>query len=360
MAGSELAHRSDEWDIRINVEDEDDCHTILQNLDRMWNFERVRYAHCSSIEIGDIPGRSSYGKKHVHIALVLANYTSKASIMKKLLLRKGEGWYIQARDKKLPREGWLRYHTKLRTKVEPEIPLLYQRGEMPKDKIRRSVEEKQDLDDTKRSQKRKEWERRKYLVRMMMWDELDEEFPGFIYSSSGQAMKRELLKQANTQYNQPLEGQLDNFIIHGPSGTGKSSSVALLYPNCYKKQKGTQYWDGYDPTNPDHEVVWIDEMSKETLKTLTGKQDGGFEFLKELGDRYPVTVDEKYTKGFKIRPKKIIITMNEHPTSLLPERAVEVNKKALYRKFKVRLPDYHVSRLPCLPITILPLRLTVK
>ena len=76
-------------------------------------------------------------------------------------------------------------------------------------------------------------------------------------------------------------------------------------------------------------------MSKETLKTMAGKVDGGFEFLKELGDRYPVTVDEKYTKGYKIRPKTIIITMNEHPTSLLPDRATEVNKQALYRKFKI-------------------------
>ena len=76
-------------------------------------------------------------------------------------------------------------------------------------------------------------------------------------------------------------------------------------------------------------------MSKETLATLTGKPDGGFEFLKELADRYPVTVDEKYTKGYKIRPKQIIITMNEHPESLLPERASFINKQALYRKFKV-------------------------
>jgi hypothetical protein len=115
--------------------------------------------------------------------------------------------------------------------------------------------------------------------------------------------------------------------------------VALLYPDCYKKQKGTQFWDGYDVDNIDHEVVWIDEMSKETLECLTGKAKGGFEFLKELGDRYPVTVDAKYIGSFKIRPKKILITMNEHPHSLLPDRAIEVNKQALNRKFKVM----HVS-----------------
>ena len=158
------------------------------------------------------------------------------------------------------------------------------------------------------------------------WEQLDVEFPGFIYSSMGQSMKREVLKQSNDEFCKPLTGPLENYIIWGPSGSGKSSSVALLYPDCYKKQKGTQYWDGYDKTDPNHAIVWIDEMSKETLATITGKVDGGFEFLKELADRYPVTVDEKYTKGYKIRPRKIIITMNEHPTSLLPDRAVEVNK----------------------------------
>jgi hypothetical protein len=184
-----------------------------------------------------------------------------------------------------------------------------------------------------------DWARKKYLMQVNDFDQLDEEFPGFIYSSMGQNMKRDVMKQANDEFTKPLIGKLKNYIIWGGSGTGKSSSVALLYPNCYKKQKGSQYWDAYDKTNPDHTVVWIDEMSKETLRTFSGKVDGGFEFLKELADRYAVTVDEKYTKGYKIRPKTIIITMNEHPTTLLPDRAVEVNKQALFRKFKILYVD---------------------
>jgi predicted AAA+ superfamily ATPase len=191
---------------------------------------------------------------------------------------------------------------------------------------KRTLEEKEQEMDEKKKAKYDDWKRKKYLMTMNMWDELDMEFPGFIWSSMGQSMKREVMKQANDEFTKPLQGKLNNYIIWGGSGTGKSSSVNLLYPNCYKKQKGSQYWDAYDKTNPDHSTVWIDEMSKETLATLTGKPDGGFEFLKELADRYPVTVDEKYTKGYKIRPKRVIITMNEHPTSLLPERATEVNK----------------------------------
>lgn len=80
-------------------------------------------------------------------------------------------------------------------------------------------------------------------------------------------------------------------------------------------------------------------MSLETMKTISGKADGGFEFFKELGDRYPIFVDQKYNKGEYIRPKSVIVTMNEHPTSLLPERASAINKAALYRKFRIM----HVS-----------------
>ena len=97
-----------------------------------------------------------------------------------------------------------------------------------------------------RSEKALAWSRRRELVKAQDWDTLDEEFPGFIWSTSGQNMKRELLKQTNDEYNEPLQGPLNNFIIWGPSGSGKSSSISYLYPNCYKKQKGTQYWDAYD------------------------------------------------------------------------------------------------------------------
>jgi hypothetical protein len=206
-------------------------------------------------------------------------------------------------------------------------------GELPKCKAaaKARIEDKGNI-------KAQEWARRRQLMVLDDFETLDKEFPGFQYTSAGRHMRSDVLKQSNKGAG-TLTGALQNYIIYGPSGTGKSSSVALLWPNCYKKQKGSQYWDAYDKSNPDHGVVWIDEMSKETLATLTGKMDGGFEFLKELGDRYPVTVDEKYTKGYKIRPRQIIITMNEHPHSLLPDRAVEINKEALRRKFRI----LHVS-----------------
>lgn len=336
MSRAEFQVRSDQWDIRINIAGDAHLQSLLDICRRYFASGAVRYVHVSNVERGSNSSHTSFGKEHVHIALVLHNYTSKSAVYKKFLIEE-TGWYIAARDKTRPIDGWILYHKKRESKLDPNADaLLLELGSVPR--VRRTVSDEQkeaNRENIKRT-KYEEWERRKYLVSMQNWDQLDIEFPGFIYSSSGQAMKRDILKQTNSHHVRPLKGELENYIIWGDSGTGKSSSVAYLYPNAYKKQKGSQFWDGYDVTNEYHKVVWIDEMSKETLMCLTGKADGGFEFLKELADRYPVTVDEKYTKGYKIRPRTVVITMNEHPVSLLPDRAVEVNKRALFRKFKVR------------------------
>lgn len=336
-----MNQKSDQWDIRINIEDEEhltDLRCIVENL---WESGRCRFLSVSNVESGEMTDETR-GVDHVHIALCLVNPTSYNSV-KKLFITKKVGYYIAPRDKSKPIAKWIEYHGKPHTKLNPNLPFLFKAGVLPKDKNKRIAEaieeDEQEAENPTLAKRRKDWARKKQLILCYAWDQLDNEFPGFIYTSMGQSMKRELLKQKSDEYTAPLKGDLENYIIYGDSGTGKSSSVQLLYPNCYKKMKGTPYWDGYDKTNPDHQVVWIDELSKETLDTLTGKQAGGFDFLKELGDRYAVTVDEKYTKGFKIRPKKIIITMNEHPCTLLPDRATHINKKALYRKFKIM----HVS-----------------
>lgn len=348
-AANNFTVRSDQWDIRLNIPNVAWIESFTEKIDEYIKEGTVRYIHVSGAEMGDVPGRSSFGQLHIHIALVLFNYTSKRSIVKRFSYP-NLGWYIEARDKTKSITGWVDYHSKPRSKVDPRQTLVYKYGDLPKPKVKRVIGELTQGEELKKRQKFMDWDRKKTLMKLNDWEQLDMEFPGFIYSSMGQSMKREVMKQANDEWTKPLNGKLKNYIIWGGSGTGKSSSIALMYPNCYKKQKGSQYWDAYDKCDPNHGIVWIDEMSKETLKTMTGKADGGFEFLKELADRYPVTVDEKYTKGYKIRPKTVIITMNEHPTSLLPDRAVEVNKQALFRKFRIlhvegRLPP-HPHSLP--------------
>ena len=335
---SEFRARSDQFDIRLNVDSPGRLDEVLAICHRMYFKESIRYIHCSGVEIGDVPSRGSFEKRHVHIALCFYNARTVMSIIKKLNCNGSpDSWYIVPRNKKLPLDGWLRYHGKLRTKVEPVQEFLLQEGVLPASRSGHTAPYQSTVSSVasnRQSERHSQWKRREELVKNHDYETLDEEFPGFQYGSAFRMMNAKFNKQSN-KFVKNLEGPLNNYIIWGDSGTGKSSSIALLYPNCYKKQKGSSFWDGYDIHNPDHDIVWIDEMSVETLKCFAGKVDGGFEFLKELADRYPVTVDEKYQVAFKIRPRSVIITMNEHPTSLLPDRAVEVNKRALFRKFRI-------------------------
>ena len=341
-----LLKKSDQFDVRLNIENQYHLNLILKYLEEWYVSGALKYVHCSGIEIGTNKDYSSYQKEHVHIALVLCNRTSKNSIIKKLIWNryKNLGYYIEPRDKSLPISGWISYHSKRETKLDPESGLILQMGTPPQDSqdYRKranseiSTDQEEAIEAPLKMSKYAQWKRKLFLIKMNKMDLLDQEFPGFQYSTMGKNM---IIKEGKQNQLKPLEGDLENVIIYGPTGTGKSSSISFLYPNCYKKQKGTQYWDFYDIEDPDHSVVWIDEFSKETLKTFVGKLDGGFEFLKELADRYPVAVDGKWCGTFKIRPKKIIITMNEHPTSLLPDRAITINKDALFRKFKI----YHVN-----------------
>lgn len=335
VAGREGQIRSDQFDVRINC-DRRDMKWMRNVMQAEFNTGTLKYGHISELELGDDPKKSSYKKHHVHIALCYRHRSTKLAVLKKYAI-KGKSWYCEPRDKKLPIAGWISYHSKTRSKVD-DAGLYFNVGILPNDKRQapRSLDSSDDVDiDPKIKKRAKQWKRRKELILKQDWEQLDAEFPGFIYTTQGKNMKIELIKK---QPRPPtLKGKLNNYIIWGPTGTGKSSSVSYLGYD-YKKQKGSQYWDHYDQAKDYTEngnVVWIDEMSKETLECFAGKLNGGFEMLKELADREPVMVDAKYLGSFYIRPKQIIITMNEHPSTLLPDRAPHINGPALFRKFQI-------------------------
>ncbi len=340
-----LGAESCEFDIRITLDrDYDfalaDLAQFTRRMDDFWMTGKMKYGHISGIEVGEngkIP--ELIGEHHVHIMIVLYNRTSNRSMIKHLQLDGYHGFYCANRNKEYPITGQLEYHSKMTTKVQGQPAIHKSWGTFPVTRRRRTPEEREEDEQNGKKQRNDSWKRKKQLIIAADWEKLDDEFPGFRFCSAGKNMVDYYNRQRRDEHNANLDGELDNYIIWGPTGTGKSSSVAFLYPNAYKKQKGTHFWDGYDRTDPNHKVVWIDEMSLETMKTISGKADGGFEFFKELGDRYPIFVDQKYNKGEYIRPRSVIVTMNEHPTSLLPERASAINKEALYRKFRIM----HVS-----------------
>lgn len=97
--------------------------------------------------------------------------------------------------------------------------------------------------------------------------------------------------------------ELEHEWRYGVTGTGKSEGAREQHPGAYIKDPTKEWWDKYDF----EEVVIIDDFDKYQVK------QGGD--MKRWLDKYPFKAQVK--GGYlDIRPKKIIVTSNYHPSEI--------------------------------------------
>lgn len=323
MTTISVNHKTEDrqWDCRINVQEDDYLHGIVENIMMEAMNGKFKYVLIGGCEKGTRPFQTDYQVRHIHIAAVFNNRASKSSILKNWGIVEGNGYYLVPRKRDLTYSGWREHHIKAFSKISTDEKdwLLYEYGELPKDtrviqKIERSPEEKKrKIDDVLMDMRE--------LITADKEDEAFKKYPRnfLIYGSRIKAMIQQKLNFFGDRCD-------PHIFLHGYAGSGKSSIMKFLYPKTYKKDLSNRFFDLYDEKIHTH--IMLEDLDPENVEKL------GIQFLKTICDEGGFPIDQKY-KTPQITRSTILVTSNYTIPEIIPDdtKNIEITKAALYRRF---------------------------
>lgn len=324
-----------QWDIRINVQDDQYLESIVESVMLEAVAGKFKYVLIGGLEIGTRPNNSDYQVRHVHAAVIFHNRASKASIIKNWHIVEGNGYYMVPRDRELPYSGWRDHHIKEFSKINPTAPdglIIYEYGELPKDTNKRKAP-------VLRSESEKKLKLDDCIKHMRELIEAGQEKEAFnIYPRSfityGEKIKA-LISQKKTQCEGKHLGP--HIYLFGYPGSGKTSLMQFIFPGYYKKDLSNRFWDLYD--DKVHTHVMLEDLDTNNLEKL------GVQFLKTICDEAGFPIDQKY-KSPQLTRATILVTSNQDIDNLVNSlddlKCIEATKVALKRRFfHIRVDQMH-------------------
>ena len=331
-------HLEREWDARFNVPTDDDLDQVLTNVKLQADQGKFRFVLVSGVEIGTRPFHDDYLIRHVHLALIFNNRTSKSAILKNLGVKQGNGYYLVPRNKDLPYSGWVKHHTKTETKISPDSLELYRYGELPQDRAGPTAQIQKRSDEEKKRKLDDIIIEMKELIEKGEDTEAFKKFPRN-YLTYGEKLKS-MIHQRRDFFS--TEGNPHIWLMGNP-GSGKSALMQVIYPAYFNKNLDTKFFDRFDEKTHSHVLLQdVDHLSLERL---------GVQFFKSICDEAGYPIDQKY-KTPQICRLCVLITSNFSINDVLPEdiKGRNENLHALRRRFwEVNIRDL----LPILGLKLL-------
>lgn len=311
-----------QWDARFNVPTDDDLQRLLTAIKSEADAGKFRWALVGGVERGDNMYHDDFEIQHVHVGLLYANRVTKASILKNLNIKQGNGYYLVPRNRNLPYKGWRDHHTKQKTKIDPNSLVLFEYGTLPKDQDdeatvtkRSDNEKKRKLDDIIKEIKTDYEAGRE--------DDAFNKFPRTVLQY-GEKIKAMLVQQRDF-----FKHNGDPHIwLYGAPGDGKSALVTYIYPLNYNKNLDNRFMDLYKPGHHTH--MLLQDLDHAVVEKL------GVQFLKTICDESGFPVDQKY-KTPQLARTTVLVTSNFTLDQVIPEdmKGRRENVRALMRRFWV-------------------------
>lgn len=324
-----------QWDIRINVQEDDYLQAIVENVMLENCNGKFKYVLIGGCEIGTRPSHTDYQVRHVHAAVIFNNRASKASIIKNWGIIEGNGYYMVPRNRDLPYSGWREHHIKPHSKVAPEEStglIILEEGELPKDCNKRKAfalrgpeEKRMKTDDIIKE------------IRTMLENNNEEE--AFQRFPSNYMRWGEKLKTMITQSKKKFFGKHNDphLWLYGFPGSGKTSIMQLVYPGYYKKDLCNRFWDLYK--DDVHTHTMLEDLDANAVEHLS------IQWLKTICDEAGFPIDQKY-KTPQLTRTVVLVTSNQDINGVLNAvddlKDVENTKQAITRRFlQMRIDVLH-------------------